>query len=63
MVGWLARGLLFVAGVVTSWFIAEDCGMRMAVGLLSLVLVVFVVAFWPVGWLRSFARRRPKRGR
>ena len=63
MIGWLARVLLFVAGVVTSWFIAEDSaafgGMRMAVGLLLLVLVVFVVAFWPVGWLRSFTRRRP----
>jgi hypothetical protein len=47
MVGWLARGLLFVAAVVTSWFIAEDAptfgGMRMAVGLLLLVLVVSVV--------------------
>jgi hypothetical protein len=63
MVSWLARGLLFVAGIVTSWFIAEDSsafgGMQMAIGLLLLVLVVFVVAFWPVGWLRSLTRRKP----
>ena len=50
MVSWLARGLLFVAGVVTSWFIAEDSpvfgNMRMAVGLLFCILARRVVVLY-----------------
>jgi hypothetical protein len=60
MIGWLARGILLVAGVITSWFVARDdatfAGLQAAVGLLLLVLVVFIVAFWPARW--AFKRRR-----
>ena len=62
MVGWLARGILLVAGFITSWFIAKDepifGGVQMAVGLLLLALIVFVFAFWPSQWSFSFGRRR-----
>ncbi len=60
MVGWVARGILLVAGFITSWFIAKDeptfGGVQMAVGLLLLALIVFVIAFWPAQW--SFGRRK-----
>jgi hypothetical protein len=56
MVSWLARGILLLAGFITSWFIAKDeptfGGVQMAVGLLLLALIVFVIAFWPTQWFR-----------
>jgi hypothetical protein len=62
MVSWIARGLLIVAGFVASWFIARDepifGAFQMAIGLLLLVLVVFVIAFWPSGWAAALNRER-----
>ena len=60
MLGWVARGLLIVAGSVTSWFMAKDAPqfglMQMAVAIMLFVLVVFVVAFWPDRWSHMLNR-------
>jgi hypothetical protein len=60
ILGWLARGLLIVAGLVASWFVAKDAPqfglLQMAVGLILLVLVVAVVAFSPERWSHVFSR-------
>ena len=54
MVGWVARGLLIVAGFVASWFVAKDTPqfglVQMAVGLILFVFVIWVLAFWPERW-------------
>ena len=46
MLGWVAKGLLIVAGFVVSWFVAKDAPqfgiMQMAVALFLFVLVVAV---------------------
>jgi predicted signal transduction protein with EAL and GGDEF domain len=60
MVGWVARVLLIVAGFVTSWFVAKDAPqfgvMQMALALILVVLVVFVLAFWPERWTHMLSR-------
>ena len=60
MLGWVARGLLIVAGFVASWFVAKDAPqfglMQMAVGLILVVLVVWVLAFWPERWSNVLSR-------
>jgi hypothetical protein len=60
MLGWFARGLLIVAGFVTSWFVTKDTPqfglMQMAVALMLFVLVVFVLAFWPERWTHMLSR-------
>ena len=60
MLGWAVRGLLIVAGFVTSWFVAKDTPrfglMQMAVALMLVVLVVFVLAFWPERWTHMLSR-------
>ena len=51
MLGWVARGLLIVAGFVVSWFVAKDAPqfgvMQMAVALILFIFIVAVLAFWP----------------
>jgi hypothetical protein len=58
--GWLARGLLIVAGFVASWVVARDAPqfglVQMAVALLLLVFVVWVLAFWPERWTQILSR-------
>ena len=65
MLGWVARGLLIVAGFVVSWFVAKDAPqfglVQMAVGLFLLVLVVAVLAFWPERWTRPLRRLHRRR--
>jgi formate hydrogenlyase subunit 3/multisubunit Na+/H+ antiporter MnhD subunit len=60
VLGWIARGLLIVAGFVASWFVAKDAPqfglVQMAVGLLLLILVVSVLAFWPERWTHILSR-------
>ncbi len=63
MLGWIVRGSLIAAGVVTGWFVAKDAPnfgvVQMMVALLLLTLVVAVIAFWPDRWkIRS---NRPNR--
>ena len=60
MLGWVARGLLIVAGFVVSWFVAKDAPqfgvMQMAVALILVVLVIAVLAFWPERWTHLVSR-------
>jgi len=60
VLGWVVRGLLIVAGFVASWFVAKDAPqfglMQMAVSLLLLVLVLWVLAFWPERWTHMLNR-------
>jgi hypothetical protein len=61
MLGWVVRGLMVIAGVVTGIFVAKDAPLygfvqtMMALGLLT--LIVAVAAFWPQRWMPSFGRR------
>jgi hypothetical protein len=45
---------------VASWFVAKDTPqfglVQMAVGLLLLILVVWVLAFWPERWTHILSR-------
>jgi hypothetical protein len=54
MLGWVARGLLIVAGFVVSWFVAKDAPqfgvMQMAVALILFIFIAAVLAFWPERW-------------
>jgi hypothetical protein len=65
MLGWIVRGLLIVAGFVASWFVAREAPqfglVQMAVGLLLLVLVVAIIAFWPERWTHLLSRARKAR--
>ena len=60
MVSWLVRGLLIVAGFVTSWFMTKDSPqfdlMEMAVTLLLIVFTLAVLAFWPARWTHILNR-------
>jgi uncharacterized membrane protein YeaQ/YmgE (transglycosylase-associated protein family) len=60
MLGWIVRGLLMLAGFLASWFIAKDAPqfglVQMAVGLFLMVLVVWVLAFWPERWAHLLTR-------
>jgi hypothetical protein len=60
MLGWVARGLLIVAGFVASWLVAKDAPqfglMQMAVAIILVVLVVGVLAFWPERWTNVLNR-------
>jgi len=60
VLGWVVRGLLIVAGFLASWFVAKDAPqfglMQMAVSLLLLVLVLWVLAFWPERWTHMLNR-------
>jgi len=62
MVSWIVRGLLIVAGSVTSWFIGKDAPgfgvIQMMVATLLLALIVAVIAFWPARWTHALDRRR-----
>ncbi|MFL5058449.1 MAG: hypothetical protein ACJ8DQ_00090 [Xanthobacteraceae bacterium] len=60
MVSWIVRGLLIVAGSVTSWIgkDAPDFGViQMMVATLLLALIVAVIAFWPARWTHALDRR------
>ena len=60
MLGWVARGLLIVAGFVVSWFVAKDAPqfgvMQMAVALILFIFIVAVLAFWPERWTHLLSR-------
>jgi hypothetical protein len=60
IISWLARGLLIAAGFVASWFMTRDTPqfglLQMAVGLLLLVFIVAVLAFWPARWTHILNR-------
>jgi hypothetical protein len=60
MLGWVARGLLIVAGFVASWFVAKDAPqfgvMQMAVALILFIFIVAVLALWPERWTHLLSR-------
>jgi uncharacterized membrane protein YoaK (UPF0700 family) len=60
MFSWIIRVLLIVAGCVASWLVAKDAPqfetVQMAVGLLLIVLVVALLAFWPERWSHILSR-------
>jgi hypothetical protein len=60
MLGWFARGLLIGAGFVAGWFVTKDAPqfglMQVAVAIILLVLVVWVLAFWPERWTHVLSR-------
>ena len=60
VISWIARGPLIVAGFVASWVVAKDAPqfglVQMAVGIILLVLIVWVLAFWPERWTHVLSR-------
>ena len=62
--GWIVRGLLIVASFVASWLVAKDSPqfgiMQMAVTLVLVILVVWVLAFWPERWTHILKRGKPR---
>lgn len=65
MLGWVVRGLLIVAGVMTSWLVTKDApnfgAIQMTVAVLLLILMLFVLAFWPASWTDRFNRLTRRR--
>lgn len=61
MLGLFARVLLFVAAVITSWFVAKNAEnfsvFQMIVAVLLFVAILFAAAFWPTAWIRKLGRR------
>jgi hypothetical protein len=64
MLGWIARSLMFIASIITGWFVARDVAslevIEMVVSLLLIIFFLAVGAFWPylAAW---FANRRAAR--
>jgi hypothetical protein len=64
MLGWIVRLVMFIASIITGWFVARDTAsldvIEMVVSLLLIILFLAVGAFWPylVAW---FADRRAVR--
>ena len=62
MIGWIVRGLMLGAGILTGWVIAEDAPLfgvvQIMVTLALLALFVAVVAFWPSNATDRFLRFR-----
>lgn len=52
MLGWVVRGLLVLAGMITSLFVARDALnfeiIRMIIVVFLFTLVVALIAFWPM---------------
>lgn len=68
MPGWISGMLLFIAGFITSFFIAHDAlnfkfiQMVVAVLLFTLIvaLIVALIVFWPLlrSWFKRIIKRR-----
>ena len=62
--GLLVRLLLFVPGVIASWFVSKDAvnfvSVQVAVGLLLFPAFVALLAFWPTDWIKKlYVRLKP----
>ena len=61
MLSWIVRLLLVAGGVVAEWFVSRDAPnfsvVQGIVALFLLVLVVFVLAFWPAHWSHAINRK------
>ena len=59
MVSWIVRIVLFLASIVTGWFVARDADnfgvIQMAVSLLLIIFFIALAAFWPsvATWFRN----------
>ena len=64
MLGWIVRLVMFIASIITGWFVARDTAsldvIDMVVSLLLIIVFLAVGAFWPylIAW---FADRRAAR--
>jgi hypothetical protein len=64
MLGWIVRLVMFIASIITGWFVARDTAsldvIDMVVSLLLIIVFLAVGAFWPylIAW---FADRRAGR--
>jgi hypothetical protein len=65
MLGWIFRLVMFIASIITGWFVARDTAsldvIEMVVSLLLIIGFLAVGAFWPymAGWFADWrvARR------
>lgn len=59
VIAWLIRPILFLAAIITGWFVAEDAAnfgvVQMAVSVLLITAFVAIAAFWETiaDWLRE----------
>ena len=60
--GWAARILLVLAGLITSMFVAREALnfeiVRMVIAVILFTLIVMIVAFWPA--LKNWFKRMMK---
>jgi hypothetical protein len=67
MISWLIRGVMFMAGVITAWFVAREAGnfglVQAAVSFLLILAILALGAFWPSwdAWSRDRRLQRAKR--
>lgn len=63
MIGWLVRGLLILAGLITGWFVARDAlkfqVIQMFVAVFLVTFFVALITFWPM--LKNWFKNRRKR--
>lgn len=56
----IVRGLLIVAGIVTSWLVAKNeplfSVIQMTIAILLITFVLLVAAFWPASWTKRLNR-------
>ena len=56
MLGWIVRLVMFIASIITGWFVARDTAsldvIDMVVSLLLIIVFLAVGAFWPylIAW-------------
>jgi hypothetical protein len=59
---WLVRGLLVLAGIVASWWIAEDEPIfpivQMVIVLLLVVFALLVAEVWLPRWRERYSNRK-----
>lgn len=60
---WVVRGLLFLGGIIASWFVATDADnyhiVSFVAAMFLLVVGVALAAFWPsiVRWFKRITKR------
>ena len=60
MLGWIVRLVMFIASIITGWFVARDAAnhevIEMAVSLLLIIFFIAVGIFWPylVAWFADW---------
>lgn len=64
MVAWIARAALVLAGIIASWWIAEDEPVfpvvQMVIMLLLVALALLVSAVWLPRWMEKFSKRKAR---